>query len=227
MNKKWEPISEPGWKEALKKELGSPGFIALWEFLRAEKSAGKKVYPNETDIFRAFEACPFDATKVVILGQDPYHGEGQATGLCFSVPDGVAVPPSLRNIFKELSEDLQCPVPKSGNLLAWAKQGVLLLNASLTVEDGRPGSHAGKGWETLTDAAIKALAAKETALVFLLWGKSAASKAGLVDTSKHCVLLASHPSPLSARNGFLGCRHFSKANDYLLKFGSAPIAWQL
>ena len=200
---------------------------ALSEFLRAEKRAGKVIYPPGPRIFAAFDTTAFDDVKVVILGQDPYHGPGQAHGLCFSVLPGVAVPPSLENIFKELERDLGIPVPDHGCLLPWARQGVLLLNSVLTVERGTPGSHQGKGWEGFTDACIEALDREREGLVFLLWGSYAQAKGRLVDPRRHRVLKAPHPSPLSAHRGFLGCGHFSRANEYLREHGQAAIDWRL
>jgi uracil-DNA glycosylase len=200
---------------------------ALSAFLRAEKAAGKRIYPPGREMFAAFAATPFDRVKVAILGQDPYHGPGQAHGLCFSVPPGVPVPPSLQNIFKEIQRDLGLPVPSHGCLRAWADQGVLLLNAVLSVEDGRAGSHAGRGWEGFTDAAIEALSREREGLVFLLWGSYAQKKGAIIDRQRHCVLQAPHPSPLSAHRGFLGCGHFGKANRWLQGRGLAPIDWGL
>jgi len=215
---------EASWKEQLKEEFEKPSFEALTEFVRAEYGK-KKVYPPPACIFQALDLVPFDEVRVVILGQDPYHGPGQAHGLCFSVPEGVPLPPSLRNIFKEIHDDLGLPTPKSGNLRHWAEQGVLLLNATLTVEAGRAGSHQGKGWEEFTDAVIAKLSEGREHLVFLLWGAYAQKKGAQIDRKKHLVLTAPHPSPLSAHNGFFGCRHFSKTNAYLVEHGEKPIAW--
>ena len=199
----------------------------LAAFLRQEKAAGKRIYPAGAQIFAALEATPFDAVKVVILGQDPYHGAGQAHGLCFSVPPGVDVPPSLVNVFMEIERDLGYPRPRHGNLGHWAKQGVLLLNAVLTVEDGRAGAHQGKGWEGFTDHIVETLDREREGLVFMLWGSYAQAKGRIIDTRRHCVLRAPHPSPLSAHRGFIGCGHFSAANRWLAGRGLAPIDWRL
>lgn len=217
---------EPGWKQALAAEFDKPYFAALKAFLLYEKQQGKIIYPPGNQIFNAFNLTPFDKVKVVILGQDPYHGYEQAHGLCFSVNDGIAQPPSLQNIFKELQHDLGCTPPKSGNLINWANQGVLLLNATLTVEAGKAGSHQNKGWEQFTDRAIQLLSEQKSNLVFMLWGNYARNKASLVDSSKHLILEAAHPSPL-ARGAFFGCKHFSKANLYLVEHNIIPINWQL
>ena len=214
----------PSWREALASEFSAPYFSALTEFVRAEYAAGT-CYPPASEIFAAFDRCPFPEVKVVLLGQDPYHGAGQAEGLCFSVRDGVPLPPSLQNIFKELHDDLGVPVPTSGSLRRWADQGVLLLNATLTVRAGAAGSHQGRGWETFTDAAIRALSSQREHLVFLLWGAYAGRKAALIDRSRHCILTAPHPSPLSAYRGFLGSHPFSQANAYLATHGLQPISW--
>ncbi|MEO6064928.1 MAG: uracil-DNA glycosylase [Lysobacterales bacterium] len=200
---------------------------ALGAFLRAEKARGRVIYPPGASIFAALDATPFEAVKVVILGQDPYHGPGQAHGLCFSVPHGVSPPPSLVNILAELERDVGAPRPDHGNLSAWAARGVLLLNAVLTVEAGRAGSHQGKGWEVFTDIVIERLAASREGIVFILWGAYAQAKGRLLDRSRHCVLRAPHPSPLSAYRGFMGCGHFSAANRYLSGRGAAPIDWGL
>jgi uracil-DNA glycosylase len=218
---------EPSWKARLAERFATPEMSALREFLRAEKAAGKQIYPPGPEIFAALDATPFDAVKVVILGQDPYHGPGQAHGLCFSVRPGVPTPPSLTNIFAELESDLGIPRPDHGCLLPWARQGVLLLNAVLTVERGLAGSHHGRGWEGFTDAIVAALDRERENLVFLLWGSPAQAKGRHVDARRHCVLKAPHPSPLSAHRGFLGCRHFSRANAWLADHGSAPIDWRL
>ena len=215
---------EPSWKARLQEEFEKPYFRRLAEFVRHEYAA-KAVYPPPKRIFAALEAVPFDAVRVVLLGQDPYHGPGQAHGLCFSVPDGVPKPPSLQNIFKEIRDDLGLPIPESGNLQHWADQGVLLLNATLTVAAGQAGSHQGQGWETFTDAVVKQLNEGRSGLVFLLWGAYAQKKGLHIDRAKHLVLEAPHPSPLSAHNGFFGCRHFSKTNAYFEARGAAPIAW--
>lgn len=202
------------WKSRLKDEFEKPYFKELTEFVRGEY-AGKKVYPAPQNIFRAFELCPFENVRVVILGQDPYHGVGQANGLCFSVGDGILLPPSLQNIFKEIHDDLGTPIRKIGNLDDLSRQGVLLLNATLTVVAGSAGSHQKKGWEEFTDAVIRLLNREKEHLVFLLWGNYAKEKGKVIDTGKHLVLTAAHPSPLSAYNGFFACKHFSRANDYL------------
>ncbi|TGK85481.1 uracil-DNA glycosylase [Leptospira bourretii] len=215
---------ESGWKEVLREEFEKPYFSNLREWVRDQyKSA--TVYPPAKLIFNAFDSCPFDKVKVVILGQDPYHGPGQAHGLCFSVNDGVPFPPSLQNIFKEIADDLQKPIPKSGNLTHWANQGVLLLNATLTVQKDKAGSHQNKGWEEFTDAAIKILAEKKSNIVFLLWGSFAQKKEVLIPPNKHLILKSAHPSPLSAYRGFLGNKHFSKTNEYLQSQGKEPIDW--
>jgi len=214
------------WKPVLAQEFNQPYFNQLIEFIKHEQAAGKTIYPLGSQIFNAFEFTPFNEVKVVILGQDPYHGAGQAHGLCFSVNKNVAVPPSLKNIYKELQTDIEgYTAPNHGDLSHWAKQGVLLLNATLTVEKDKAGSHQGKGWEKFTDAVIKQLSTQKDKLVFILWGKFAQSKASLIDTQKHLVLMAAHPSPFSAYNGFLGCKHFSKTNAYLIANNLMPISW--
>ena len=218
---------EPSWKARIGDWLQRPDMRDLSAFLRQRKSAGARIYPPGPQIFAAFDATPFDAVKVVILGQDPYHGPGQAHGLCFSVLPGVPVPPSLMNIYKEINADLGIAPPDHGCLLPWARQGVLLLNAVLTVEEGRAGAHQGKGWEGFTDHAIEALAREREGLVFLLWGSYAQAKGKVIDTRRHRVLRAPHPSPLSAHRGFLGCGHFSATNQYLAQRGQAPIDWRL
>lgn len=218
---------EPSWLQVLKDEFDKPYMHSLRAFLQAEKQAGKIIYPHGKNIFNAFNSTPFDAVKVVILGQDPYHGPGQAHGLCFSVFPGVPFPPSLLNIFKEIQQDQGIPVPPHGCLQSWAEQGVLLLNATLTVEQGRAGSHQGKGWETFTDQAITALNREREGLVFLLWGSYAQQKGALIDGRKHLVLKSPHPSPLSAHRGFFGNRHFSKANEWLAQRGQQPIDWSV
>jgi len=215
---------EPGWKKHLSEEFEKPYFIALTEFVKQEY-ATRQIYPPGKYIFHAFEKSPFDQTKVVILGQDPYHGPGQAHGLCFSVPAGIEIPPSLQNIYKEIHQDLGVPPVASGNLERWASQGVLLLNATLTVQANRAGSHQNKGWEQFTDKVIHLLAEEKEHLVFLLWGSFAQKKGDFIDRSKHLVLTSPHPSPLSSYRGFFGNRHFSKTNDYLVKHGIAPINW--
>ncbi|HWT16123.1 MAG TPA: uracil-DNA glycosylase [Patescibacteria group bacterium] len=218
---------EPGWKARLAGEFEAPYMQALRAFLIAEKQAGKIIHPANADLFAAFDATPFDQVKVVILGQDPYHGPGQAHGLCFSVRPGVPVPPSLANIHAELARDLGLPRPDHGWLMPWARQGVLLLNAVLTVEQGLAGSHQGKGWERFTDAAVARLGEEREGLVFLLWGSHAQAKGKAIDPRRHTVLRAPHPSPLSAYRGFIGCGHFSAANAHLLAGGLAPIDWRL
>lgn len=215
------------WKAHLAGDLASPRMQALRTFLLAEKAAGKRIFPKGGEWFRALDLTPLDEVRVVILGQDPYHGEGQAHGLCFSVQPGVRPPPSLVNIYKELESDLGIPRPRHGFLESWAKQGVLLLNSVLTVEMGQAASHQGKGWEQFTDEIIRTVNAKAEPVVFMLWGAYAQKKAAFVDSSKHLVLKAAHPSPLSAHNGFLGCRHFSKANAFLEAHGKRPIDWTL
>ncbi len=220
------PIIETGWKEVLMEEFQSPYFRSLKEFLVEEKTKFT-IYPPGNLIFNAFRHTPFDQVKVVILGQDPYHGRGQAHGLCFSVPQGIAQPPSLVNIFKELHSDLGVAVPSHGNLEPWADQGVLLINATLTVRDSQAGSHQKQGWETFTNRVIEKVSELKSGLVFLLWGRYAQAKESLIDGSKHLVLKAAHPSPLSAYNGFYGCKHFSKANEYLLQQDQEGIDWRL
>lgn len=218
---------EASWKEVLQEEFNKPYFEQIVFFLKQEKQSGKTIYPPGPLIFNAFEKIPFDKVKVVILGQDPYHGAGQAHGLCFSVPDGVTPPPSLINIFKELNADTGTPVPASGNLEKWAKQGVLLLNAMLTVRANSPASHSKIGWENFTDTVIRLLSDKKQGIVFILWGRFAQDKQELIDETKHHILKAAHPSPFSANNGFFGCRHFSKANELLKEEGLEPIDWRL
>ena len=217
---------ENSWKKVLQDEFDKPYFERLVAFLHAEKAAGKVIYPPGSRIFKAFELTPFDAVKVVILGQDPYHNPGQAMGLSFSVPDGVPAPPSLKNIFREIESDLGVRMSGCPNLEPWARQGVLLLNAVLTVEAGSAASHSRIGWQEFTDAVIRALSERRDGLVFLLWGNFARSKRALIDTSRHFVLEAAHPSPL-AGGAFFGCRHFSQTNELLLRAGKTPIAWKL
>lgn len=225
-----EPITnvqiEDSWKKALAGEFQQPYFAAIKTFLVQEKQAGKTVYPPGPLIFNAFNHTPFDKVKVVILGQDPYHNPGEAMGLCFSVPKGVRVPPSLINIYKELNTDLGLEIPKHGDLTAWADQGVLLLNAILTVEARKPASHQKIGWQTFTNAVIQTISDEKEGIVFLLWGKFAQSKKALIDETKHYVLEAAHPSPL-AGNAFQGCGHFSSTNEILEKQGKKPIDWQI
>jgi uracil-DNA glycosylase len=220
------PQIEESWKEVLASEFDKSYFMELKEFLTEEKSK-YTVYPPGSKIFNAFQLTPFNEVRVVILGQDPYHGPGQAHGLCFSVPQGIVPPPSLVNIFKEIEKDLGLPVPGGGNLEKWARQGVLLLNATLTVRANQPGSHQKRGWENFTHAVISKLSEKRVGLIFLLWGKFAQEKESLIDTNRHYILKAAHPSPFSAYNGFFGCRHFSKTNDILRKHGLQEIDWDL
>ncbi|KGQ18338.1 Uracil-DNA glycosylase [Lysobacter dokdonensis DS-58] len=218
---------DPSWKARVGEYLKREDMQSLRTFLRERMHKGAHVFPPAPQIFSALDATPFDQVKVVILGQDPYHGLGQAHGLCFSVQHGTAVPPSLVNIFKELQRDLGIPPPTHGCLDHWAQQGVLLLNAVLTVEEGRAGAHQGKGWEGFTDHIVEALNREREHLVFLLWGSYAQAKGKMIDTNKHRVLKAPHPSPLSAHRGFIGCGHFSKTNDYLARHGMTPIDWRL
>ncbi|SFL40017.1 uracil-DNA glycosylase [Proteiniphilum acetatigenes] len=215
---------EESWKVHLQQEFEKPYFRTLTDFVRKEYIT-KTVYPPAKLIFNAFDSCPFDKVKVVIVGQDPYHEPGQAHGLCFSVNDGVQIPPSLVNIYKEIEDDLGIPVPRSGNLTRWAKQGVLLLNATLTVQAHRAGSHQGRGWEEFTDAAIRCLAEERDHLVFILWGSYAQRKGANIDANRHLILNSPHPSPLSAHRGFFGNKHFSKANEYLSAHNMEPINW--
>ena len=219
---------DPSWKERLAAEFEQPYFKELSVFVK-EEYAGETVYPPPKSIFRAFDLCPFDAVKVVILGQDPYHGKGQANGLCFAVSDGIALPPSLVNIYKEIASEYGVPVEtllaKGGDLSHWATQGVLLLNATLTVRAHLAGSHQGKGWERFTDAAVKALSDEREHLVFMLWGNYAKQKGAHIDRAKHLVLESAHPSPFSAANGFFGNGHFRRANEYLAAHGKKPIDW--
>ncbi|MFW9596618.1 MAG: uracil-DNA glycosylase [Paludibacter sp.] len=215
---------EESWRNALHEEFEKDYFVQLTEFVRSEYST-KQIFPAGKDIFRAFDSCPFENVKVVIIGQDPYHNVGQAHGLCFSVNDGIDFPPSLLNIFKEIERDLHIPAPKTGNLLRWAEQGVLLLNATLTVEAHKAASHQGKGWERFTDAAIRALNEKREGIVYMLWGSYAQQKASFVDATKNLVLKTVHPSPLSAYRGYIGCGHFSAANNYLKTNNKQEINW--
>lgn len=214
------------WDSVLREELQSESFARLQAFLDQEYAAGP-VYPPREDLFNALKYTDYPAVKAVILGQDPYHGPGQAHGLAFSVQKGVAVPPSLQNIYKELLSDLGCAIPSHGCLIEWAQRGVLLLNAVLSVREGQPNSHKGQGWEQLTDSIIRHLNAREEPMVFLLWGANARQKLPLIQSMNHLVLTAPHPSPLSAYQGFFGCRHFSKANHFLQQAGAAPIDWQI
>lgn len=217
---------EKGWKNQLSQEFEKPYFINLTDKVRRDYADPTiKVYPPGREIFAAFDASPFEETKVVIIGQDPYHGPGQANGLCFSVAPGVPFPPSLMNIFKEVNSDTGAPIPQNGDLSRWAKQGVLLLNSSLTVREHQPKSHSGIGWETFTDAAVEALAQSRNNLVFMLWGSDAIKKGSRIDRNRHLVLTSPHPSPLSAHRGFFGNHHFSRANNYLIEHGKTPIIW--
>lgn len=218
---------EESWKNVLKNEFSKPYFLEAVTFLKTEKALNKTIFPPGQLIFNAFNTTPFDKVKVVLLGQDPYHGKGQAHGLSFSVPPGVKPPPSLINIFKELNADTGMPIPNHGNLTHWAEQGVLLLNASLTVRENEPASHAKIGWTAFTDAVISKISVEKKNIVFLLWGKFAQEKQVLIDETKHLVLKAAHPSPYSANSGFFGCRHFSKTNEYLMKNGIDPVDWRL
>ena len=223
---KIDPSIEAGWKAVLMDQFQSPYFSTLKEFLVEEK-LNYTLYPPGRLIFNAFERTPFDQVKVVILGQDPYHGKGQAHGLCFSVPRGIPQPPSLVNIFKELHSDLGVPIPEHGNLVKWADQGVLLINATLTVRDSQAGSHQKRGWETFTNRVIEVVSQEKSGVVFLLWGRFAQAKESLIDSNKHLILKSAHPSPLSAYNGFFGCRHFSKTNKYLEGSEKTGIDWAL
>ncbi len=218
---------EASWKEKLAKEFAAEYMADLSLFLRGQKAAGKHIYPSNADIFAAFNLTPFDTVKVVILGQDPYHGTDQAHGLSFSVRHGIYPPPSLQNIFREMNSDLGMPQPHHGNLETWAKQGVLMLNSILTVEHGKAGAHAGKGWERFTDAVIKQLNSARDNLVFVLWGQKAQQKGSRVDPHRHRIIKSAHPSPLSAHNGFFGSKPFSKTNDYLVNQNISPINWSL
>ncbi|MBC9915194.1 uracil-DNA glycosylase [Chitinophaga varians] len=218
---------EDSWKEVLKDEFNKTYFAEIVMHLKHEKALGKTIYPAGNNIFNAFQQTPFDKVKVVILGQDPYHGAGQAHGLSFSVPDGIKPPPSLGNIYKEMQTDLGLEIPTSGNLTKWAEHGVLLLNAFLTVRASEPASHSKIGWENFTDAVIRKISDMKNDVVFLLWGRFAQDKQILIDATRHHILKAAHPSPFSAANGFFGCRHFSKTNELLLKAGIEPVDWRL
>ncbi|MBI5754440.1 uracil-DNA glycosylase [Candidatus Peregrinibacteria bacterium] len=215
---------DPSWEKVIGEEFGKEYFEKLVEFVKKE-FAGRTIYPEGKNIFRAFELCPFEDVKVVILGQDPYHGPKQANGLCFSVNDGIPLPPSLQNIYKEIETDLGGKMSTKGNLDNWARQGVLLLNATLTVRANTAGSHQHKGWEEFTDAVIKAISDKKEHIVFLLWGRYAQEKGKIIDRAKHHVLTAAHPSPFSVHSGFFGCKHFSKTNEYLKSIGEKSIDW--
>lgn len=223
---KINPVIEESWRQVLENEFNTEYFQSLKQFLVQEKQR-YRVFPSGPHIFNAFLYTPFREVKVVILGQDPYHGYGQAHGLCFSVPAGVPKPPSLVNIFKEIEAELGVPPPPAGDLTGWARQGVLLLNATLTVRENQAGSHQGKGWERFTDAAISALSVQREGIVFLLWGNYAISKRNLIDPSKHFILTAPHPSPLSASRGFFGCGHFARTNELLKQMGKEPVIWDL
>lgn len=218
---------EESWKALLREEFDQPYFKNITVHLKTERAQGKTIYPPGSLIFNAFNTTPVDHVKVVILGQDPYHGPNQAHGLCFSVQNGVAPPPSLVNIFKELHSDIGITIPRHGNLTKWAEQGVFLLNASLTVRAAEPMSHAKIGWAQFTDSVIRKISDKQSHVVFLLWGRFAQEKSSLIDETKHLILRAAHPSPLSAHAGFMGCRHFSKANEWLMSKGIDPVNWQL
>ena len=212
------------WKALLQEEFEKPYFEELIRFVK-EEYATRRIYPRGSNIFRAFDKCPVDKLKVVIIGQDPYHGPGQAHGLCFSVADGIPHPPSLQNIFKEVAADIGTPIPASGNLDRWAEQGVLLLNAVLTVREHEAASHAGRGWEQFTDAVVRAINEHKQGVVYLLWGSYAQKKGAIADPARNCILTAVHPSPLSVYRGFFGCRHFSRATEYLVAQGQTPIQW--
>ncbi len=218
---------EASWKEVLQDEFDKPYFGDIVTALKAMKERGVIFYPSGKDLFNAFSHTPFDMVKVLLLGQDPYHGPGQANGLCFSVKRGIPVPPSLKNIFRELYHDVGLAFPTHGDLSPWAKQGVLMLNASLTVEEGKPMSHESLGWHTFTDAVIRKVSERHEGVIFVLWGRFAAQKEALIDSTKHHILTAAHPSPFSAHKGFLGCKHFSKINQLLIQQGKEPIDWQL
>ncbi|MCF7830532.1 uracil-DNA glycosylase [Candidatus Gracilibacteria bacterium] len=221
------PKIEASWLKVLQDEFQKPYFQELKEFLVQEIKSGKKIFPPPSQIFSAFDFCPFDNVKVVILGQDPYHGTGQAHGLCFSVNKQVPIPPSLQNIYKEIHDDLGLPIPSHGNLESWARQGVLLLNTTLTVQKSNPMSHAGKGWEEFTDRVIQEISDRKEGVVFLLWGRHAQTKGQNIDRNKHSVLTAPHPSPFSVHSGFFGCKHFSQTNEILKKLEKNPINWEI
>ena len=216
---------EQSWKDALKDEFEKDYFIKLTDFVRGEYMSGKAIYPAPQNIFNAFNLCPLEQVKVVIIGQDPYHGDGQANGLCFSVNEGVPFPPSLKNIFKEVYDDVGTPIPSSGDLDRWAEQGVLLLNSVLTVRAHNAASHAGRGWERFTDAVVRAIAERKEGVVYMLWGSYAQRKGAIANPERNLILHSVHPSPLSSYRGFFGCKHFSKANEYLKSIGKEPIVW--
>lgn len=218
---------EPSWQRVLADEFQKPYMAALQEFVKQERASGIPVYPPPKFVFNAFWQTPYDAVKVVIVGQDPYHGPNQAHGLSFSVLPGIPQPPSLQNIFKELKNDLEVPIPSHGCLNAWAEQGVMLLNAALTVRQGEPMSHHGKGWEQFTDAVIRKIAERKDPIIFVLWGKSAQEKVAHLSIHSHVFLLAPHPSPFSVHRGFFGCKHFSKINALLTEWGKSPIKWEI
>lgn len=218
---------EKSWLDVIGAEFDRPYMVKLKQFLQQEKESGRVIYPKGAEIFNALNTTPFDKVRVVIIGQDPYHGEGQAHGLAFSVREGIAIPPSLMNIYKEIEAEFGIKMPRSGDLTPWAEQGVLLLNATLTVVHANAGSHQKKGWEEFTDAIIRVVNEKHEHVVFMLWGSYAQKKGAFIDRNKHLVLEAPHPSPLSAHRGFLGCGHFKKANEYLIKQGLPPINWQI
>jgi uracil-DNA glycosylase len=218
---------EQSWLRELSGEFEQSYMLALKDFLLEQKRAGKRIFPAGGEFFNAFAHTPLEHVKIVILGQDPYHGEGQAHGLCFSVKPGVEVPPSLKNIYRELNEELGIPIPSHGHLSAWADRGVLLLNSVLSVECARAASHQGRGWETFTDKVIELINCKRQGIVFMLWGSYAQRKGAIIDSTRHCVLKAPHPSPLSAYRGFFGCGHFVKANEYLVSRGQSPVDWKL
>ncbi|MFT4519006.1 MAG: uracil-DNA glycosylase [Halioglobus sp.] len=218
---------EPSWLQPLAEEFEKPYMQELKQFLHAQKQAGKHIFPKGREFFTAFKHTPLDNVKVVILGQDPYHGEGQAHGLCFSVPPGIAVPPSLKNIYKEINAELDLPIPSHGSLISWADQGVLLLNSVLSVERAQAASHRDKGWEVFTDRVIEVINQQREGVVFLLWGSYAQRKGAIIDGVRHCILKAPHPSPLSAHRGFVGCGHFTATNDYLQGRGESVIDWSI
>jgi uracil-DNA glycosylase len=220
-------LIEESWKHRLVAEFGKEYFHQLVLHLKTERAAGKTIYPSGSHIFRAFHLTPFSQVKAVVLGQDPYHGPGQAMGLSFSVPEGIPLPPSLLNIYKELQQDVGLPIPSTGNLIPWAQKGVLMLNAALTVRANEPNSHARIGWHTFTDRVIATLSEQRNHIVFLLWGRFAQEKQALIDATRHQILRAAHPSPFSADKGFFGCRHFSRTNEYLIKMGIDPIDWKV